>query len=121
MKKGIPILASLVYGVLLRQKNIFLYSHVTTVADDVNIKALENKFNKNFEVLENQARETTTTFESRFTEKCKLFESQIDNLQKDLEIKNKHIISLEAKIEEMGKEQESLKKLQQNKIKEQEK
>ena len=66
------------------RKNICLYSHATTASADINIKALENKTNKKFEVLENQAKETKTTFENKCKDKFKLFESQIDNLRKDL-------------------------------------
>ena len=88
------------------RKNICLYSHVTTASADINMKALENKVSKKFEVLEN-----------KFTEKFALFESQINNLRKDLDIKDKHIMSLETKIENMVKEEQVYKKLQEKTIK----
>jgi hypothetical protein len=43
------------------RKNICLYSYVTTASANENIKALENKFNKKFEVLGNQVKETNKT------------------------------------------------------------
>ena len=78
-----------------------MYLDLLSASADVNIKALENKFNKKLEVFKNQVKETKATFENKFTEKFALFESQINNLRKDLDIKNKHIISLETKIEYM--------------------
>jgi hypothetical protein len=62
--------------------------------------------------------DTKNTFENEFTEKFALFESQISNLRKDFDIKNKHIMSLETKKEEMVKEEQVYKKIQEKKMKE---
>ena len=48
---------------LFRRKNMCLFSHVTTVPDDENVKALDKKFNKMFEVLENQNKEMKANME----------------------------------------------------------
>ena len=73
---------------LFRRKNIYLFSHVTTVPDDSNVKALEKKFSRKTEVLENHTKEIQSNMEKEISEKFTKFETQMNNLQKDLEIKN---------------------------------
>ena len=102
---------------VFKRKKICVYSHVTTGSDDGKVDALENKFNKKFEVLENKTDEIYNTIEQKFADKFKQFETKICNLQKDLEIKNSQINSIEMRMKELEETNQTHFKKQEKKIK----
>ena len=99
------------------RKKICLYLHANTDYDHENFKTLENKFKNKFTVIEKQTEGLQNSFEKLIDDKFTHFEQQINNLRKDLEIKNSHINALEMRMGELEKEHHAHKKQQEKKIK----
>ena len=94
-------------------KNKCLYSHVTFPSDDDSYDALEKKLNKKIEALEKLHKEIQCNMEKTMIDKDK----QINNLQKDLEIKNTQINALEMRVNEVEKDLVVQKKHHEKRIK----
>ena len=70
---------------IFRRKNICLYSHVTTAADNGKTADLENISNKKIEALEKKRKKKIDNIiEKKFAAKFIQFENKLCNLQKDL-------------------------------------
>ena len=87
-----------------------MYSHVTIASDDGKFKALENKLNKN---LASQYKDMMKTVEKIITEE----EKEINDLKRDLNVKNAQINAFEVQVSELEKKHHAHKKHQDKRIK----
>ena len=111
------------------RKNECMYLHVTLAFNDEKFEALKQNYNKQFEKQENHMKEILIDLKQKdlaiqlLKEKCDVLENlvnenQINDMKKDLEIRNAQINGLDMRIEELEKEHLAQKKEQVKKIKE---